>query len=93
MGPTTMPGLMSPNKGETAVLGWRCPVAVAVHMREVLAMPWLGICVPLLKFVSTLRRSYRAARVTNLRLFFLFPNFPGTSEGQLTGGFLPSGFH
>ena len=47
MGPTTMPGLMSPNKGETAVLGWRCTVAVAVHMREVLAMPWLGICVPL----------------------------------------------
>ena len=47
-GPDDYAMLMSPNKGETSVHGCRCPVDVAVHMREVLAIPWLGICVPLL---------------------------------------------
>ena len=35
---------MSPNKGETAVHGCHCPDYMAVRMREVLARPWVGIC-------------------------------------------------
>ena len=43
--PTAM--LMSPNKGETAVNGCHCPGDMAVCMREVLARPWVDVCVPL----------------------------------------------
>ena len=39
--------LMSPNKGETAVHGCHCPRDMAVRMREVMARPWVGVCVPL----------------------------------------------
>ena len=39
--------LMSPNKDETAVHGCHCPGDMAVRMREVLARPWVGVCVPL----------------------------------------------
>ena len=39
--------LMSSSKGETAVHGCFCPVDMAVRMREVLARPWVGVCVPL----------------------------------------------
>ena len=39
--------LMSPNKGETAVHGCHCPGDMAVRMLEVLARPWIGVCVPL----------------------------------------------
>ena len=46
--------LMSSNKGETAVHGCSCPVDMAVRMREVLARPWVGVCVPLaLKYGKT----------------------------------------
>ena len=44
--------LMSHNKGETAVHGHHCSGDMAVRMREVLARPWVGVCVP--KFVSIL---------------------------------------
>ena len=37
--------LMSPNKGETA--GCHSPDGMALRMREVLARPWVGICVTL----------------------------------------------
>ena len=39
--------LMSPSKGETAVHGCHCPRDMAVRMREILAMPWVGVRVPL----------------------------------------------
>ena len=39
--------LISPNKSETAVRGCHCPGDMAVRMREVLARPWVGVCVPL----------------------------------------------
>ena len=39
--------LMSSNKGKTAVRGCHCQRDVAVRMREVMARPWVGICVPL----------------------------------------------
>ena len=39
--------LMSANKGETASHGYHCPGDMAVCMREVLARPWIGACVPL----------------------------------------------
>ena len=45
--------MMSPNKSETAVHGSHCPGNMAAHMREVLAKPWAGVCVPL-----ALRLSY-----------------------------------
>ena len=37
--------LMSPSKGETAVHGYHCPDDMTVHMCEVLARPWVGVCV------------------------------------------------
>ena len=39
--------LMSPSKGGTAVPGCYCPRDMVVRMREVMAMPWVGVCVPL----------------------------------------------
>ena len=39
--------LMSPSKGETAVHGCHRPRDMAVRMREVMARPWVGVCVPL----------------------------------------------
>ena len=39
--------LMSPNKGQTAVHGCHCLDDMAVRMREVLARPWVGVCMPL----------------------------------------------
>ena len=39
--------LMSPSKGETVVHGCHCPRDMAVRMREVMARPWVGVCVPL----------------------------------------------
>ena len=38
---------MSANKGETAAHGCHCRGDMAVRMREVLARPWVGACVPL----------------------------------------------
>ena len=38
--------LTSLNKGETAVHGYHYPGDMAVRMREVLARPWVGVCVP-----------------------------------------------
>ena len=39
--------LMSPRQSETAVHGCHCPRDMAVRMREVMARPWIGVCVPL----------------------------------------------
>ena len=39
--------LLSPSKGETAAHGCHCPRDKAVHIREVMARPWVGVCVPL----------------------------------------------
>ena len=39
--------LMSPSKGETAVHGFHCLRDMAVRMHEVMARPWVGVCVPL----------------------------------------------
>ena len=38
---------MSAKKGETVIHGSHCPRDMAVRMREVLARPWFGVCVPL----------------------------------------------
>ena len=48
---------MSPSKGETAVHGCHYPGDMAVHMREVLARPWVGVCVPLALSLSCLELS------------------------------------
>ena len=37
--------LMSASKGETAVHGCHCPNDMAVRMREVMARPWVCVCV------------------------------------------------
>ena len=39
--------LMCSSNGETAVHGCHCPRDMAVRMREVMARPWIGVCVPL----------------------------------------------
>ena len=39
--------LMSPSKGKTAAHGCYCPRDMAVCIREVMARPWVGVCVPL----------------------------------------------
>ena len=39
--------VMTPSKGETAVHGSHYPRDMAVHMREVMARPWVGVCLPL----------------------------------------------
>ena len=39
--------LMSHSMGETAVHGCHCPRYMAVRMREVMARPWVDVCVPL----------------------------------------------
>ena len=53
--------LMSLNKGETAVHGYHYPGDMAARMREVLARPWVGVCVPLelsLSCDNTLKNSF-----------------------------------
>ena len=39
--------LKSPNKGETAVHGCPYPLGMVMHIPEVLAGLWVGVCVPL----------------------------------------------
>ena len=39
--------LMIPSDGETAAHGCHCPCDMAVRMHEVMARPWVGVCVPL----------------------------------------------
>ena len=39
--------LMTPSKGETAVHGSHCLRDMTVHMHEVMARPWVGVCLPL----------------------------------------------
>ena len=43
---------MTPKEGETAVHGCHCPGDMAVRMREELARPWIGVCVPLVLSLS-----------------------------------------
>ena len=50
--------LMSPNKGETAVHGCHCPRDMAVRMCEVLARPWVGVCVPLALSLSHINEPF-----------------------------------
>ena len=44
--------LMNPKKGEAAVHDCHCPGDMAVRMREVLARPWVGVCMPLASNLS-----------------------------------------
>ena len=39
--------VMTPSKGETAVHGSHYPSDMAVCMHEVMARPWVGVCLPL----------------------------------------------
>ena len=48
---------MSSNKGETAVHGCHYPGDMAVHIREVLVRPWVGVFVPLALSLSCLELS------------------------------------
>ena len=57
--------LMSPNKGETAVHDCHYQGDMAVRMREVLARPWVGVCVPL-----ALNLSYRGMYIIALCIFY-----------------------
>ena len=44
--------LISPSKGETAVHGCLCPRGMAMRMCEVMARPWVGVCVSLVLIYS-----------------------------------------
>ena len=37
--------LIRPNKAETAVHGCHCPGDITVHMRKVMARPWVDVLV------------------------------------------------
>ena len=39
--------VVRPSKGKTAVHGCHCQRDMAVRMHEVMARPWVGVCVPL----------------------------------------------
>ena len=39
--------LINPNNGAKALHGCQCPSDMAVCMHEVMARPWVGVCVPL----------------------------------------------
>ena len=39
--------LVVPNKSETSVCGCHCPREMAVRVHEVMARPWVGVCLPL----------------------------------------------
>ena len=61
------------NKGETAVHGCHCPSDMAVRMREVLARPWIGICVPLALSLSSCKTShYRKVHKSYLLILHFF---------------------
>ena len=63
---------MSVNKGETAVHGCQCPGEV-LAMREVLARPWVGVCVPLALSLSSCKTShYRKAHKSYLLIWHFF---------------------
>ena len=47
---------MSPSEGETAVHCCHCPGDMALRMREVLARPWVAVCVPLVLSLSYLKQ-------------------------------------
>ena len=38
--------VMRPSKGKTAAHGCHCPRDMVVRIREVMAGPWVGVCVP-----------------------------------------------
>ena len=61
---------MSPNKGETVVHGSHCPRNMAVRMREVLARPWLGVCVPLALSFHYFHDNFRLCDRIYFNLFF-----------------------
>ena len=58
--------LMSLSKSETAVHGCHCPCGMAVRMREVMARPWVGVCVPLALLVIPLPRPCRGRTAVRL---------------------------
>ena len=61
--------LMSPNKDETGVHGCRCPNDMAVRVPEVLAKPWVGVCVSLALSLTVLSKLIlRSMQVTCNRL-------------------------
>ena len=61
------------NKGETAVHGCHCQGDMAVRMREVLARPWVCVCVPLALSLSSCKTSdYRKVHKSYLLILHFF---------------------
>ena len=58
--------LVDPNKGETDVCGCHCQRDMAVCTSEVMARPWVGVCVPL-----ALSLHYFNCNRIKLKLFFI----------------------
>ena len=63
---------LSANKGETAVHGCHCPGEV-LAMRELLARPWIGVCVPFDLSLSSCKTShYRKVHKSYLLISHFF---------------------
>ena len=63
--------LMSRNRGKTAVHDCLCLRDMAVRMREVLARPWVGACVPLALSLNYFQGNFRLCNRIRFNLFFL----------------------
>ena len=63
--------LMSRSKGKTAVHDCLCLRDMAVRMREVLARPWVGVCVPLALSLNYFQGNFRLCNRIKFNLFFL----------------------
>ena len=62
--------LMSRSKGKTAVQDCLCLRDMAVRMREVLARPWVGVCVPLALSLNYFQGNFRLWNRIKFNLFF-----------------------
>ena len=67
--PNDFTTLVGPNKGETAVCGCHCLRDMAVPMREILARPWVGVCVSLALSLHCLH--YFQCNRIKFNLFFI----------------------
>ena len=62
--------LMSRSKGKTAVHDCLYPRDRAVRMRQVLARPWVGVCVPLALSLNYFQGNFRLRNRIKFNLFF-----------------------
>ena len=62
---------MSPKKSEISIHGCHCLCDMAVRMREVLASPWFGVCVPLALSLHYYHSNFFAYAIEFISIYFL----------------------